>query len=112
MSKLLAEPSITQLLDSVTPDNSLYRDFNERHQNLETFDYSRDPVTGKLANAEWERLLVVAGTGERKTRLGMQYAVETFLANCHNERAGRKQKHICVIATQFFRKLSVLSWPG
>ena len=113
------EPTVEALLDSVTPDNSLSKAFNERHSALGGFDYRRDANTGRLVNSDWERILVVAGTGEGKTRLGMQLAIETFLLNCARERAGSQEHHICiiavpyvVIATQFFRKLSGLRWPG
>lgn len=114
--QLADTPSLNALLDVSTPSNELYKHFVHRHM----------PVVQARDDGKKERMLVLAGTGEGKARIGMHVGLESYLANIDIERTlhriPKEQRGnvvrdyhltlICVpyivIAEQFFTKLACI----
>lgn len=96
---------IPSLLDSVTHTNTLYDTF--------TAEYL------PLSRGGRQRLLLMAGTGEGKTRCGLHVAVDAFLGNIESEKRGAGVRDIVlicvpyiVIAEQYFSRLSRIRVHG
>ena len=96
LSEVGVSRDIDSILNTITYSNKLYEQFSSVWKDN-------------------KKVLVVAPTGEGKSRLAMRLAIESFLSNVDNEDKGEKNYNVTIIAVpyiviaeQFFTKLSTI----